>query len=334
VPATEVGCAPPELNLRPPQFSNLCSDGGGYWSVVLVTDPMIQNKVGVRKGIFVSVDPSIRAMNDESSRPGRPRAHRRDAVARRLLDAAAQLIDEHLIASAPSIPDALGWLSISKVHRRAGLSRGKIAPRWGANDVFLVDAALWALLYVDRLPAADKLSGSEASPSWGEHFAAQLEGFVGALSSPVDAVISVVDMMQRELFADPRTLLAAHLGPLVASTDEVRERLATAIKADQDFWRSTYRTMLTATGVSLRPEWTVDRLVLALQALIEGFVLRNRIQPTDYAPEKTRSAEGRSLLADSVLALVLSVIDFDKTGASVATSLRQRWQLNEAMSNQ
>jgi hypothetical protein len=66
-------------------------------------------------------------------------------------------------------------------------------------------------------------------------------------------------------------------------------------------------TSVSCSGRSGRPQ----RLALALQAALDGFVLRFRIQPDDY---QASSWQGASIFADTILALVLGVLDHERTG--------------------
>jgi hypothetical protein len=63
----------------------------------------------------------------------------------------------------------------------------------------------------------------------------------------------------------------------------------------------------------LRPGWTPHRLSLALQATLDGFLLRYRVMPEDYP---TSRWEGAGIFADTVLAVILGVIDTDRSGTN------------------
>jgi hypothetical protein len=78
-------------------------------------------------------------------------------------------------------------------------------------------------------------------------------------------------------------------------------------------WADGYAALVGDLGLVLRPEWTAERLALTLQAMLDGFILRFRIQPEDYG---SSSWEGASIFADSVLAMVLGVLDAERTGDS------------------
>jgi hypothetical protein len=84
-----------------------------------------------------------------------------------------------------------------------------------------------------------------------------------------------------------------------------------AMRQGFQVWADGYAALLADLGLVLRPEWTPQRLALALQAMLDGFVLRFRIQPDDY---QSSCWEGASIFADSVLAFVLGVLDAERTG--------------------
>jgi hypothetical protein len=58
--------------------------------------------------------------------------------------------------------------------------------------------------------------------------------------------------------------------------------------------------------VQFRPGWTAERLALAVQAMLDGFLLRYRLQPDDY---QTSTWEGAGIFADTVVAFILGVVD-------------------------
>jgi hypothetical protein len=85
-------------------------------------------------------------------------------------------------------------------------------------------------------------------------------------------------------------------------------------------WADGYTTLLTDLGMVLRPGWTPQRLSLALQAALDGFLLRYRVQPEDYAQSRW---EGAGLFADTVVALIIGVLDADRSGRSGRAVLDQ-----------
>lgn len=83
-------------------------------------------------------------------------------------------------------------------------------------------------------------------------------------------------------------------------------------------WADGYAALLTDLDLVLRPGWTPYRLSLALQAALDGFLLRYRIMPDDYP---TSRWEGAGIFADTVLAMILGVIDADRSGTNVRKAL-------------
>jgi hypothetical protein len=68
----------------------------------------------------------------------------------------------------------------------------------------------------------------------------------------------------------------------------------------------------------LRPPWTPERLALALQAALDGFLLRYRVQPDDFTASRW---EGADMFADTVIAIVLGIVDPERTGESARAAL-------------
>jgi hypothetical protein len=88
-------------------------------------------------------------------------------------------------------------------------------------------------------------------------------------------------------------------------------RLMPAMQQGIQVWADGYAALLTDLGLVLRPGWTPQRLALALQAALDGFLLRYRIQPDEYP---AACWEGAGIFADTVLAIVLGVVDADRSG--------------------
>jgi hypothetical protein len=75
-------------------------------------------------------------------------------------------------------------------------------------------------------------------------------------------------------------------------------------------WADGYTAFLTEAGLALRPEWTPYRAALVLQAMLDGFLLRCRIQPDDYVAAEPEEA---SLFADAVIAFILGAVDVERS---------------------
>jgi len=256
----------------------------------------------------------------------RPAVSRHDATARQFLKAATQLIDAYLDdqtgeerpARLRSIhfPAALEWLRTEDVIRmaagaagaagegaegaegRTGPSRKAFFNRWRTREEFLPDALVYALAEeeVDEAPNEQARQVPEAA------------------TAPVplsQEVIRIADGLLESLQRHPRSYLTLHIGPLLTQHPALWEALMPAMRAGIQAWADGYAAVLPELGVALRPGWTPHRLSLALQAALDGFLLRYRIMPDDYQSARW---EGAGIFADTVLALLLGVVDVDGTG--------------------
>ena len=246
----------------------------------------------------------------------RPAASRHDETAQLFLAAAARLIDAYLddqeAENRPSrlasihFPAALDWLRTEDVIRLAGAtgtagpSRKAFFNRWPSRDDFLPDALVYALVY-DQVPEDPKEQ------------ARQMPADASATSPFSAAVTGISDGLLDSLRRNPRSYLTLHIGPLLPQHPELWDALMPAMRQGVQVWADGYATMLTDLGVALRPGWTPHRLALALQAALDGFLLRYRIQPDDYA---TARWENAGIFADTVLAIILGVVDTDRSGRS------------------
>ena len=244
----------------------------------------------------------------------RPAAERHDQTARKFLSAAATLIDAYLDAGpsedrparlrAIRFPAALEWLRTEDVIRIAaadagpGASRKAFYNRWSTRDEFLPDALVYALVY-DELedPPNDRarqVPRADADPA----------GFA-------EEIIRIADGLLDSLQHHPRSYLTLHIGPLLSQHPALHEAILPAMKNGIASWAEAYAVLLSRHGVALRPGWDSARLALALQAMLDGFLLRYRLQPDDYP---TSRWEGAGIFADAVLAVLAGVIDHDRTG--------------------
>jgi AcrR family transcriptional regulator len=249
----------------------------------------------------------------------RPRPSRHDATAQRFLRAAAQLFDAYLHDGprgdrparlrAIRFPAALDWLRTEDVIRLAnategasGTSRKSFFNRWPTREEFLSDALIYAL--VTEVAPGDPRQQAKEMPA---------EATASAATSFSEAVLRISDQLLDSLRSQPRSYLTMHVGPLLPQHPRLWETLLPSMQEGSSVWADGYAALLTDLGLSLRPEWTPQRLGLALQAVLDGFVLRFRIQPDDYQSARW---EGASIFADTILALVLGVLDHDRTGES------------------
>lgn len=82
-----------------------------------------------------------------------------------------------------------------------------------------------------------------------------------------------------------------------------------------------YRDILLAMGVTLRKGWSIDRLTLAIQLVLDGAVMRSRIQPDHVLRSRWESA---SVYADTVLAIISGALDLERDGLTLQEWLNGR----------
>jgi AcrR family transcriptional regulator len=245
-----------------------------------------------------------------------PPPSRHDATGQQFLKAAVQLIDAYLDDKPNSarparlrsihFPAAFDWLRIEDVIRlaavagAAGASRKAFFNRWPTRSEFLPDALVYALAY------------DEVAQVPNEH-ARQVPDTANSPVAFSQEVIRIADGLLESLSRYPRSYLTLHIGPLLTQHPRVWEALLPEMRAGIQAWADGYAFLLTELGLVLRPGWTPHRLALALQAATDGFLLRYRIMPADY---QTSTWENAGLFADTVIALIVGIIDTDKTGQS------------------
>ena len=241
---------------------------------------------------------------------------RHDPTAQQFLKAAVRLIEAYLDnnsqdAQPPRLraihfPAALDWLRTEDVIRsaampgEAGLSRKAFFNRWATREEFLRDALVYAMVY-DEGPEPPNERGR------------QMPATAAAATVFSDGVVSICDGLIDSLTRNPRSFLTLHIGPLLPQHPLLWQEIVPAMRRGTQVWADGYTTMLADLGLVLRPGWTAQRLSLALQAAVDGCLLRYRVQPEDYAESRW---EGAGLFADTVIAIVLGVIDADRSGRS------------------
>ena len=251
----------------------------------------------------------------------RPAPSRHDATARQFLRAAASLIDAYLDdqpgearpARLRSIrfPAAFDWLRTEDVIRLAaaegstGVSRKAFFNRWPTRDEFLPDVLVFALVY-DEVPEDPKDVAKKMPPE------------ASAAPSLSESVASIADGELDSLKRHPRSYLTMHIGPLLAQHPTLLDAILPSMRQGNSVWADSFATLIDELGVVLRPEWTPQRLALALQAALDGFLLRYRVQPEDFAAS---AWEGAGIFADTVIALVLGIIDPERSGESGRAAL-------------
>jgi hypothetical protein len=248
---------------------------------------------------------------------------RHDATAQQFLKSAVRLIDAYLDDQGADVqpprlrairfPAALDWLRTEDVIRFAampgepGLSRKAFFNRWPTREEFLPDALVYALVY-DEPPEPPNEQGR------------QMPAKAAAAPAFSAAVINICDGLLDSLRRHPRSYLTLHIGPLLPQHPQLWHAIVPAMKQGTQVWAEGYTTLLTDMGLVLRPGWTPQRLSLALQAALDGFLLRYRVQPDDYVQSRW---EGAGLFADTVIAIILGVLDADRSGRSGRAILDQ-----------
>ncbi len=238
---------------------------------------------------------------------------RQDETALKFLRAAAELIDASMLTSESPhprlrqirFPAALDWIRVEDVllvatqQHDKGISKKALLNRWPTREEFLRDAVVFAMLYRD-LPDA-------ARPD--PEVIGRMHG-AGSFSSGVSGVIEdLVDTLSNH----PRSFLLCHVAPYLPRHPETAAYVRAAAEADLARWTLGYAAVLETLGVRPRPDWPMDRLTLALQCVLDGFVLRHRVQPVLMDAAHWHTA---SLMADTVVAFLGGALDFERTGVS------------------
>jgi hypothetical protein len=250
----------------------------------------------------------------------RPAPSTSDATAHHFLNAAAQLIDAAFVPSlegrpprlrAIKFPAALEWLRVEDVVRLAqhngitGASRKAFHNRWQEKEAFVRSAIVHTMLYHDDPAANPRL------------LAGRLPG-IAAADRPSTAIIQLCDHLLDSLLAHPRSFLMLHIGPLLDQHPGLRSEIVEDMLASTVAWYQGYSDLLESLGVRFRPGWSAERFGLVLQATLDGFLLRNRIQAEQMDACRWQDA---SLFADTVIALSLGVVDPDDSGLDVRAAL-------------
>jgi hypothetical protein len=262
-------------------------------------------------------------VGDDDAMSPRPVPHRDDETAATFLDAGAALIDAMLSPDRsgplpPRIrqlhyPAPLEWIRIEDVLRIAGgpvqASRKAFYNRWPTKDDYIRDCFLHALLYRDKggspLTAIDQLLGWFTNTSI--PLTTRLRGVAAGIAAG--------------LLNDPRSYLLSHAAAMVNEDPETARLVAESAASARDMWRTAYRAVLEGADLTLRPGWTIDSLIMVVQMLIDGMVTEHRISWSDDGHDvPTLSAT----LGDAFVAILGSVIDFEKMGETMDTWIESR----------
>ncbi|MFD3403513.1 hypothetical protein ACFWUU_22710 [Kribbella sp. NPDC058693] len=250
----------------------------------------------------------------------RPPAARDDASAGYFLDAAAELIDGMFdggVRERPHrlrgihFPAALEWMRVSDVVELAqerhgdGASEKAFRNRWPDRNTFVKAAIIHTMLYRDA---------PESNPAL---YVGKLPASVTA-ASLTDAVIELCDGLLKALQARPRSYLLHHIGPLLDQYPDLRAAIIKDIVGTREPWFEGYAALLGALQLNLRPGWTIERVGLALQAMLDGFLFRSRVQPEEM---KEAGSTDASLFAETVICFILGVLDLDTSHKTTHTIL-------------
>jgi len=245
-------------------------------------------------------------------------ASRHDHTAHRFLRAAAELIDASLAPSTQArparlrsldFPAALHWVRVDDVVHIAaasagtGVSRKAFHNRWATKDEFVRDAVLYTLQYADD-PAVDPDTFVRMLPEL-------------ATGSFARGLCHVADSLLTHLESHPRSYLLLHLGPVIGQHPYLDQAVQQSIRKTREAWHVGYLDVLTRMGARPRPGWPIERIELALQAMLDGFLVRGRLQPTEM---RDATWDGASLFADTVIAFTIGVVEpagEDSTGSRV-----------------
>jgi hypothetical protein len=242
---------------------------------------------------------------------------RHDLTAQRFLSTAAELIDAYLrvgsgrqeAVAQVRFPTALDWLRTEDVIRLStsaneGAARKDFFSRWPTREDFLPDAVVYALLreydaynphdYVRRIPAISSTLGSVSS-----------------------LLVGIAEGLLAALVRHPRSYLILHLGPLLPQYPKLWSAFLRRSHPSNRAWTAVYEELVNGLDLVMRPEWTLERTTLVLQAMLDGFVLRHRLDPTLPA----NRWEGASIFADAIIAFLLGAVDWDLTGQPARTAL-------------
>ena len=192
---------------------------------------------------------------------------------------------------------ALVELSGSLIRRARGAkgaSRKSFHNRWPTKEAFVNDAVIHTMLYRDE-PNADPALQR-----------AQMASIVNA-NDVAEAIARFSDSMLESLLSYPRSFLLLHIGPLLDQHPNLKSAISADMARALAPWHEGYAELFATFDTRMRPGWTINRYGLALQAMLDGFLLRSRVQDLDMED----AASDVSLFADAVVAFTLGVIDSD-----------------------
>ncbi len=210
----------------------------------------------------------------------RPAPRRDDPTAMKFLRAGVQLLEAALSDGSEPLPPrlrsikfpaALDWLRIEDVLRVVEADEAEVdgkralRNRWPSKDEYVRDVVMYSLLYADTdgIAAPDAFGARLNMLVDGRLFSEQVNEFAVGLVS--------------ELVRNPRSYLLAHLSPMLTTHPALRQDFLDYTRTDHDLWRDFYEQLVRVFGLTWRPGWNSESFTLALQCLLDGFVLRHRV---------------------------------------------------------
>lgn len=263
----------------------------------------------------------------------RPMASRDDETAAAFLDAGSALIDAMLAAdrSGPlparlrqlHYPAPLEWIRIEDVLRIVGGSaqagRKAFYNRWPTKDDYIRDCFVHTLLYRDRggEPLAD---------------IAMLQAHLTDTSLPLPVrVRNVAWGIAAGLLNDPRASLFSHAAVMVNHDPLTAQVVADASTRERESWLAAYQAVLDGAGLTVRPGWTIDGLIVIVQMIIDGMVMSHRVGVSETARDNEAMA---AALGDALVAILGSAIDWEGSGLGVDAWIEGRTPAAQASAAQ
>ncbi|MFI7004135.1 TetR family transcriptional regulator [Nocardia sp. NPDC050175] len=188
-------------------------------------------------------------------------------------------------------------LPIERICDQAHWGRATYYRRYGTKDKFIS-----AML--DGLVSSPVRDGGVKAAS-----RAMLAAHDGDVSRAVHAMAAAYFDRADELVGTERALLATVFGH---DRGKITQRLRETYQRRDAMAVESFDTFVGSRGATLRQPFTVKRLALVLTALIDGMLLRRRIDP---------HAVSAQMLADAVLAIASSVLDTEQEYAHVYDKL-------------
>lgn len=203
-------------------------------------------------------------------------------------------------------PAALEWIRIEDVLRlvrASGKSASKrsMLNRWPTKDAFIRDAVIHAMLYRDD-PGGDPTQSISML-----EVIAETDSFSAGVGAVVDQLMSV-------LINHPRSFLLTQIAPLLPHHPHLAADIRQSSEAAQAAWSERYGALLAVMQLRFRPEWSVERLTLAIQLVLDGVMVRSRIQPDKVV---STAWEAANLYSDTVLSIISGALDLEQDGLSL-----------------